>query len=886
MAARDRVFPWPLPALVCLLPGLGLGSGPATAANDCGAPVMGVVTCAAPVMGQSFTDADGITYDAAGSDGLDITVLNGTTAEHVTLTSTNPDAVQAIANHGTVEQTATSTGTAVAGLYARQQGAGAGSVTIVNDGAVTTAGDGVRGLYGDVGDAHLTLESSGSVTVNGGNAGGLVARGTGGAIDITASGSIAINGMGANANAIFAQTDSGAIHIVTDATMNTGPAGGTGIRAFTVGSGAAVTLEMTGGSITTDGAPGIDIAAGAGHAVLTLDGAISLMSGGNGVQVSAIGGIEASLGGSVEADFGRALQLNAAGGSLSLTIGAGGSASGGGGQPTLALTAAAGITFDNAGEVVSDTLFLAADGPTTLRNDGILRGSSEMTNGNQVFENRAGGLVDLTRDTGVARLAFGDGNDLFDNQAGAALSLRSKTAGGDLFQATGLESFRNAGRVTLADLESGGMAADPGDVLELSGDYVSAGGTLALDVTLGGDGSAADLLRVGSTSLGGGPTLIEVVNAGGLGAATTTGIKLVEVTGESAAGAFALAAPVSAGGFDYRLVQGADGDWYLTTVDPLRDSPIQAFQGSGLLIAWRQGLGTLEERLGELRGLLGGASGQTAELGLADAGAATTGAQSGLWLRGAGAFEQLGSSTGQAFEQRTTLLQAGYDLGFRGAFGGDLLLAGAAATLTQATLESGDTSLDLTGYGGALYATWLAGPLHLDAVAKADAFSARQDDAGTSSRASGWVAGLSLEAGWRAPLGSGFFVEPQAQVSWATGDLGELTDALDREVAFDDLDSLTTRVGLDLGATLKAPGGVLLRPRLSADWIHEFLGESEAEALGLTAVSDLGGSRWRVGGGLAVLDLGGDFVLDLAGAYEAGDSGDAVRFNATLRLPL
>ncbi len=885
MAARDSVFSWPLPALFSLLPGLGLAGGPALAANDCGAPVMGVVTCSAPVMGQSFTDADGITYDAAGG-GLDITVNAAVTAEHVTLTSANPDAVQAITNHGTIDQTATSTGTAVAGLYASQQGAGAGSVTIVNDGTVTTAGDGVRGLYGDVGDAHLTLESSGGVTVNGGNAGGLVARSTGGAIDITAGGSVDVNGIGANANAIFAQTTNGAIHIVTNATLSTGALGGTGIRAIVAGTGANVTLEMTGGSITTDSAHGIDISAGTGHVVLTLDGAISLLGAGSGAQVSAIGGIEASLGGSIDATFGRALDLNAAGGGLSLTIGAGGSASGGGGQPTLVLTGAAGITFDNAGEVVSDTLFLTADGPMILHNDGILRGSSMMANGDQTFENRAGGLVDLTRATGIASLGFGDGSDLFDNQAGAILSLRSKTAGGDLFQLTELESFRNAGRVTLADLESGGLAADPGDVLEISGDYVSAGGTLALDVTLGGDGSAADLLRVGSTSVGGGPTLIEVVNAGGLGAATTTGIKLVEVTGASAAGAFALAAPVSAGGFDYLLVQGDDGDWYLTTVDPLHDTPVQAFQGSGLLIAWRQGLGTLEERLGELRGLLGVSATQTAALGLADAGAQAAGAQGGLWLRGAGAFEQLGGSTGQAFEQRTTVLQAGYDLGFRGAFGGDLLLAGAAATLTQATLESGDTSLDLTGYGGALYATWLEGPLHLDAIAKADAFSARQDDAGRDSRASGWVAGLSLEAGWRAALGAGFFVEPQAQVSWATGDLGDLIDALGRDITFDDLDSLSTRVGLDLGATLKAPGGVLLRPRLSADWIHEFLGESEAEALGLTAVSDLGGSRWRVGGGLAVLDLGGDFVLDLAGAYEAGDSGNAVRFNATLRLPL
>ena len=97
---------------------LPLAAQPAGAAQDCGPPAMNAVTCTAPVMGQSFTDADGITYDAGGAS-LTVTVNAAVTAEHVTVTGSNPAATLAIVNHGTISQTATSDGTAGAGLRAQ-----------------------------------------------------------------------------------------------------------------------------------------------------------------------------------------------------------------------------------------------------------------------------------------------------------------------------------------------------------------------------------------------------------------------------------------------------------------------------------------------------------------------------------------------------------------------------------------------------------------------------------------------------------------------------------------------------------------------------------------------------------------------------------------------
>ena len=113
--------------------------------------------------------------------------------------------------------------------------------------------------------------------------------------------------------------------------------------------------------------------------------------------------------------------------------------------------------------------------------------------------------------------------------------------------------------------------------LTISGNYVGAGGTLALNTYLGADNSPSDKLVInGGTATG--TTSLAVTNAGGPGASSTAnGIAVVQAIngGTTAAGAFSLTGEVRAGAYDYRLFQGGvagsdPNDWFLrsTMVEP------------------------------------------------------------------------------------------------------------------------------------------------------------------------------------------------------------------------------------------------------------------------------------------------------------------------------
>ncbi|OOL13584.1 hypothetical protein BRY73_24710 [Ochrobactrum sp. P6BS-III] len=132
---------------------------------------------------------------------------------------------------------------------------------------------------------------------------------------------------------------------------------------------------------------------------------------------------------------------------------------------------------------------------------------------------------------------------------------------------------------TVASLANGGlinMGTDTaaGAVLNVTGDYVGNAGTIAFNTVLGDDNSATDLLNVsGSTS---GTTSVAVTNAGGNGAPTTEGIKIINVAGASE-GEFTLLGDyvtednqqaVVGGAYAYTLEHNGistptDGNWYL-----------------------------------------------------------------------------------------------------------------------------------------------------------------------------------------------------------------------------------------------------------------------------------------------------------------------------------
>ncbi len=101
--------------------------------------------------------------------------------------------------------------------------------------------------------------------------------------------------------------------------------------------------------------------------------------------------------------------------------------------------------------------------------------------------------------------------------------------------------------------------------LTVHGDYHGQNGQLLLDTRLDGDDAPSSLLHIEGDSTG--SAGIGVRNAGGRGAATVEGLRVVQVDGRSDA-VFALQGRAVAGAYDYFLHQGStsapqDGHWYL-----------------------------------------------------------------------------------------------------------------------------------------------------------------------------------------------------------------------------------------------------------------------------------------------------------------------------------
>ncbi|MHC1655146.1 autotransporter outer membrane beta-barrel domain-containing protein [Stenotrophomonas maltophilia] len=120
-------------------------------------------------------------------------------------------------------------------------------------------------------------------------------------------------------------------------------------------------------------------------------------------------------------------------------------------------------------------------------------------------------------------------------------------------------------------------AATAGDfkTVTVSGDYVGNGGQWIFNRALGDDTSLGDQLVINGNSSG--TASVSVRNAGGAGALTQDGIRLITVAGQSDA-QFSLQGRAVAGAYDYFLFKGGvsapdDGNWYLRSeyvppVDP------------------------------------------------------------------------------------------------------------------------------------------------------------------------------------------------------------------------------------------------------------------------------------------------------------------------------
>jgi autotransporter family porin len=364
-------------------------------------------------------------------------------------------------------------------------------------------------------------------------------------------------------------------------------AGGTGILANTAGSldsSANVTiLDADGGAAWVAGLPLASINRGtlvsASSAAPVVD-----LSTGSGTDFSNLGTVNAvSVQGSAVRGSASADTVRMAGGSIRGVVGTGdggdallwtagsleGSLEMGAGDDALTLSGVnLGTTYHlDGGDGAGDVLTLAG-----INWRGGSLGSDDLSRGVNLGE--AWETITLTGATQFALtddLVFGGstlnidpGSTLF---AGGGVNPIIRDISG------GVVTVHNGGNIDLTNGNTG-----PTDTLTIQGDYVGEGGLLRLDTLIneGGPNSTSDLLRTQTSTVGAGPTAVEVVYANNTGALTVgNGILLVDVAGASQADAFALSNRVIGGPYEYLLFQGGlaaaggnpdDGNWYLRNV--------------------------------------------------------------------------------------------------------------------------------------------------------------------------------------------------------------------------------------------------------------------------------------------------------------------------------
>lgn len=387
--------------------------------------------------------------------------------------------------------------------------------------------------------------------------------------------------------------------------------------------------------------------------------------------------------------------------------------------------------------------------------------------------------------------------------------------------------------------------------------YLGAGGAIGLNTFLGTDGSPSDRLVIaGGTATGN--TSLRISNAGGLGAQTTgNGIMVVDAIngGTTASAAFALARPVFAGPYEYSLFRSSvdasnSQAWYLRSTidcniapnDPVCQTPtpppnpvpdyraetsLYAAIPAMTLLYGRNLLDTLHERVGDEEDIRGGGSG------------------GGVWGRIIGMSgrrngEALGIYEGDPKYKYDFLgLQVGHDVWRREHSDGSrdhvgVYVAGGGARGRVTHVDSITGNADFQGYSvGGYWTHFGTTGWYVDTVLQGtwyDISSTANRGLTTLATNGAGIAG-SVEGGYPIKLSRGFFIEPQAQITFQRIDLDDSSDSA-ALVKFANVDSLAGRIGARFGRTWALDGGP--NPRTLTAWIrpsvwHEFRGNPLTE---------------------------------------------------------
>lgn len=725
--------------------------------------------------------------------------------------------------------------------------AGEGGVVQLALGDVTTIGRFAHGV--SISNAGTSTISAGEIETSSDDAIGLLFNGG----DLTATlGGIATQGARASGLSI----DGDDVNIVVAGAIETAGAEAVGSRIRADGD-----VRFEAGRILTTGeaARGLVID-GAGEVRIVLDRVLASGAGSDGVIAT---GSDVILG------VGQEIQASGTGARLvgtdTVTVDVANAAVVSGALAGLVLTSADGTRVNNAG-TISSAGGLALDvggGAATIVNSGTIVGRIDLTGNADRVDNSG-----IFRARGVSD--FGGDADVFNNTG--LVTLAEATVPTDATFAN-LEQFNNAGVVDLAN----GLA---GDVMTFGGAFVSqSGGRVEMDLDLRPTGAVADQLVVGAIE-GQIEVRLQVQGAGRLG---DTGVALVR-SGSTQAGDELTVRAIGGGFLDYATQYDATAGEYRL----MAEAADQAFEptkvASGAQTQWRRSADVVSARFDDLR--------DAAAMGL------DRGDRAQLWgqvFSGSEAVEGrrmldtgggVPAAVDLSHDVDTRGVQFGADVGAPLAGGG--LVVGLAASVgeTELSFQANGDLATFKGAGLGGYAQWTRGPLAIGGLLKADVYEMDYEwrSADLEDQASGLTLGARVEAAWRASLGQGWAVEPQASLSWTDTDLTGIEGEAGR-VGFGRTISVLGKGGLRLTRRIDLAGGGVVQPFLGLHRLREFEGGNASRIFLPGEIIDVADEAV---GGWSQFTAGANFALGPVQGFVQAESlhgeidGYAIRVGARL----
>lgn len=347
------------------------------------------------------------------------------------------------------------------------------------------------------------------------------------------------------------------------------------------------------------------------------------------------------------------------------------------------------------------------------------------------------------------------------------------------------------------------------------------------------DGSTQETDQIIISQTSAGQHKLHINNVGGLGAQTVQGIKVVDVLalGSSSANNFSLDKPLTAGLYEYVLIQdGNDQSWYLTSQykkdpdDEGSENLDRINPSTGAYLANQSAasslfMHTLYDRQGHANSVAGGQDGNHS-----------------AWVRTASS-----KSRNQSVDNRigvktnTNLIHLGADVAQLQYREGNFhlgLMSAYGQTESDTTSQETATKITgkVTGYSVGMYGTWFANEakgagLYVDGWVqygwyKNKVLGEAQVRNEEKYNSTNWT--TSIEAGYGIPLfqviKTDLILIPQIQITYNSYQADDHQDANLINIGGSDASGVLTRVGARLSG--KAIEGHGARPYLEANWIH------------------------------------------------------------------